>query len=294
LRRHEFNQSQGMLNRQKTILDLLKAARRPVLRTELTKWSFLLRHEYPSNGGSAFYDFVPYKLGPFSFSLYQEVGKLEDHGYIVQHGESSWTLSDNYAVDAPDTFVQRDVTRIINRLSDWSTDKLLDYVYEAYPEYTVNSQRKKLAERATAEPAVFTAGYEGLSVDAFLNILVARGVRRLIDVRHNPIARRYGFHRSTLMRLTGNLDIDYVHVPELGIKSALRQDLDTMDDRTALFDQYEKTTLATNAGALDRVASLMLEMPSVLVCMEAEAVCCHRSRVAESIAERTSLPIENL
>jgi uncharacterized protein (DUF488 family) len=67
-----------------------------------------------------------------------------------------------------------------------------------------------------------------------------------------------------------------------------------MEDRIALFDQYEKTTLESNDEALDRVASLMQEKPSVLVCMEAEAVCCHRSRVAESIAERTSLPIENL
>ncbi len=283
-----------MLNRQKTILEFLQAAGRTVLRTELTKWSFLLRHEYASNGGSAFYDFVPYKLGPFSFSLYQEVGKLEEQSYVVRDGESGWAFGNDVSFKSPDASVQRDVFRIVKRFGDWSTDKLLDYVYEAYPQYTVNSQRKKLAERATTEPKVFTAGYEGLSVDAFLNVLVGRGVRRLIDVRHNPIARRYGFHRSTLMRLTGNLDIDYVHVPELGINSALRQNLDTMDDRTALFDQYEKTTLATNDDALDRVASLMREMPAVLVCMEAKAACCHRSRVAESIAERTSLPIENL
>ncbi len=283
-----------MLNRQKTILEFLKAAGRPVLRTELTKWSFLLRHEYASNGGNAFYDFVPYQLGPFSFSLYQEVGKLEDQSYVVRAGESSWAIANRVPFKSPASSVQRDVSRIVRRFGDWNTEKLLDYVYETYPEYTVNSKRRQLAERAMAEPMVFTAGYEGLSVDAFLNLLVRRGVRRLIDVRHNPIARRFGFHRSTLKRLAGNLDLDYVHVPELGIQSALRQNLDTMDDRNALFDQYEKTTLSTNDEALDRVALLMREMPSVLVCMEARAVCCHRSRVAESIAERTPLPIENL
>jgi len=283
-----------MLNRQKTILEFLKAAGRPVLRTELTKWCFLLRHEYDSNGGNAFYDFVPYQLGPFSFSLYQEIGKLEDQSYLIQKGESSWAIDDSIPFKSPDSSVQQDVAQIVRRFGDWDNDQLLDYVYDAYPSYTVNSKRKKLAERATTEPAVFTAGYEGLSVDAFLNVLVGRGVRRLIDVRKNPIARRYGFHRSTLKRLTGNLDIDYVHVPELGIDSALRQNLDTMEDRTALFKQYEKTTLTSNDEALENVASLMLERPSVLVCMEAEAVCCHRSRVAESIAERTSLPIENL
>jgi len=166
-----------MLNRQKTTLEFLKAAARPVLGTELTKWSFLLRHEYASNGGSAFYDFVPYQLGLFSFSLYQEAGKLEDQSYVVRDGEGKWAFNKNVASLSPDASAQRDVFRIVKRFGDWNTDKLVDYVYEAYPEYTVNSQRKKLAERATADPKVFTAGYEGLSVDAFLNVLVRRGVR---------------------------------------------------------------------------------------------------------------------
>jgi len=283
-----------MLNRQKTILEFLKAADRTVLRTELTKWSFLLRHEYGSNGGNAFYDFVPYQLGPFSFSLYQEVGKLEDNGYVLRDGDHGWKLDSRVAFKAPTASVQQDVARIVRRCGRWNTYKLLDYVYDAYPTYTVNSERKKLAKRPTAEPAVFTAGYEGISVDAFLNVLVENGVRRLIDVRHNPIARRYGFHRSTLQRLTGRLDIDYVHVPELGIHSELRQNLETMDDRKALFDRYEESTLSSNNEALQLVATLMQEKPSVLVCMEAEAICCHRSRVAEHIAKRTSLPIKNL
>jgi uncharacterized protein (DUF488 family) len=283
-----------MLNRQKTLLEFLRVADRSVLRTELTKWSFLLRHEYGSNGGNAFYDFVPYQLGPFSFSLYQEIGKLEDHGYVVKDGECGWRLTNRVTFQSPSDPVKQDVRRIINRVGNWDTEKLLDYVYDEYPRYTVNSERKKLASRIKAEPAVFTAGYEGLSVDAFLNVLVENGVQRLIDVRHNPIARRYGFHRSTLQRLTGRLEIDYVHVPELGIQSSLRQNLDTMHDRTVLFDQYEETTLSANDVALRHVATLMQEKASVLVCMEAEAVCCHRSRVAATIAMRTSLPIINL
>lgn len=39
--------------------------------TEVTKWAFVLREETPSRGGSAFYQFVPYKFGPYSFCLYQ-------------------------------------------------------------------------------------------------------------------------------------------------------------------------------------------------------------------------------
>ena len=58
-----------MLNRQKCVLYLIERARRPVTHLELTAWAFLLAHEMPSGGGSAFYDFLPYQYGPFSFTL---------------------------------------------------------------------------------------------------------------------------------------------------------------------------------------------------------------------------------
>ncbi|MBL9122226.1 MAG: hypothetical protein JNG90_01250, partial [Planctomycetaceae bacterium] len=73
-----------MLHRQKVLIHLIKAAGRPLSRYELTKWSFLLRHEFPSQGGSSFYDFLPYQYGPFSFALYQELEKLEATSYVQQ------------------------------------------------------------------------------------------------------------------------------------------------------------------------------------------------------------------
>ena len=66
-----------MLNRQKAALFMLECAGRKVSRLELTKWLFLLRQEMPSAGGGAFYQFVPYRYGAFSFCLYQEAEALE-------------------------------------------------------------------------------------------------------------------------------------------------------------------------------------------------------------------------
>src|SRR4051812_42835637 len=56
-----------MLNRQKIVLHMLKLTGRPVCRTELTKWCFLLKHEFQSFDCASFYDFVPYRFGPYSF-----------------------------------------------------------------------------------------------------------------------------------------------------------------------------------------------------------------------------------
>jgi len=145
-----------------------------------------------------------------------------------------------------------------------------------------------------AKTAVFTAGYEGLQIDGFLDLLVQTGIQRLIDVRNNPVARRYGFHKSTLNRLCGHLSIEYVHIPELGIVSEDRQGLDTSADYNKLFDIYERSTLPKQSTSVDRVGKMMVQKPSVLVCMEAEACRCHRSRLGAEVSRLTGLPLSHL
>jgi hypothetical protein len=71
-----------MLNRQKCLLLMAERAGRPVTHLELTKWAFLLAQESLSGGGPAFYDFLPYKYGPFSFTLFHEADHLVRNGYL--------------------------------------------------------------------------------------------------------------------------------------------------------------------------------------------------------------------
>ena len=104
----------------------------------------------------------------------------------------------------------------------------------------------------------------------------------IVDVRRNPVARRYGFHKSSLSRLCSKVNIEYVHVPELGIPSDLRQNLDCQAAYDRLFEQYERELLpqAQAQEALCRLAQLLSSKPTALMCMEAEPTMCHRSRVA--------------
>lgn len=282
-----------MLNRQKVLLELIRLAGGEIDRMVLTKWAFLIRHETELRGGSAFYDFVPYQYGPFSFGLYQEMEKLVAMGYVTERSSSSWAIA-NVKPPTVEASLQRDLEPIVGRFKNRSIDYLLDYVYDTYPKFTINSRRKKLAKPAIADLAVYSAGYEGKSIDAFLNHLVEAGIKHLIDVRSNPIARRFGFHRSTLQRLTGHLGIRYSHVPDLGISSDLRQQLETRADYDRLFKRYEATTLKTQEKAIEQVSEWVLQSPSVLVCMEAEAVCCHRARLAVPVSKITDLPIVHL
>lgn len=285
-----------MLHRQRTLLYFLHLAGGEASHLHVTKWSFLLSREGETRGGDAFYEFVPYKFGPFSFCLYQEAVALAEQGLLADTGSNIWKLTETGREAALSTPVEvkSDSRRIHERYGRMDFDALLDNLYPRYPAYTYLSKRKVLANRPKAEPAVFTAGYEGLTIDGFLDLLVQSGIRRLIDVRHNPIARRYGFHRSTLDRLCGNLEIEYLHMPQLGIRSDLRQNLFTQEDRDRLFDRYEATTLVEASAEVRRVATLVSEKASVLVCMEAQPCQCHRSRLAEAVAEITTLPIRHL
>lgn len=283
-----------MLNRQKVLMEMLHRARRPVSRLELTKWAFVLRQETGTNGGPSFYDFVPYHYGPYSFALVREVETLIAEGYINE-SDNAWKLGRTPCNrDTLPAAVSRDIDRVVRRLSLKPINELMNYVYRSYPAFTVNSKRERLAPRPSAEPMVYTAGYEGLQVDGFLNLLVQSGISRLVDVRRNPVARRYGFHKSTLNRLCGLIGICYEHVPELGIASDQRQSLESPADYSMLFESYERNTLTSENVAVERVARLIVESPSVLVCMEADPCFCHRSRLASEVAERTGLPVVHL
>lgn len=284
-----------MFSREKVLIGLIRAAGRPVHKTELTKWSFLLAKESATGGGASFYGFVPYHYGPFSFALYRDAEKLEAQGYLVAAGENAWSINKKLSASIePPENVSNDLRDLIAKFRHTDMDKLIGYVYERYPEFTVNSKRKRLARRKEAQPAVYTAGYEGTCVDAFLNLLVSSGIGRLIDVRNNPVARRYGFHRSTLNRLLTALDISYVHLPSLGVKSEQRKELASQDRYEALFSMYERSTLVNELESVQTAAAYIEAGPSVLVCMERNPVMCHRSRLANRISTMTGLPIVHL
>lgn len=288
-----------MLNRQRCILYMIEQAGRPVSRLELVQWAFLLAEEMPSGGGPSFYDFLPYQFGPFSFALSREANKLARDGYTRESRTSDRNAWELVADVRGDTCrlsrnVRSDAARVVQRFVNLSGNDLIDYVYGRFPWYTVNSKIRQLQQRCVADLAVYTVGYEGLSVDRLLNILMRTGIQRIIDVRRNPVARRYGFHRSSLSDLCGRLDIDYVHVPEVGIPSELRRNLDSPQAYTRLFDRYERLLLPRETDAVARIAQLTTGKPTALMCMEADPLMCHRTRVANTVSAMTHLPVRHL
>ena len=45
---------------------------------------------------------------------------------------------------------------------------------------------------------LYTAGYEGLTIDAFIARLKQAGIDRVLDVREYPLSRKKGFSKKCL------------------------------------------------------------------------------------------------
>lgn len=289
-----------MLRRQRTILKLFSTADSPVSATKLQKYVFLLRHETFLGQDSTFYDFLPYKYGPYSFAAQREVEALTAYGYLALSGSflASTPLGAREAAKV-DSDTTRAVLTIVSKYGKIGLQPLLKDVYARYPWYARNSELQELVPTGAKEPkkapiAVYTIGYEGRSVDGFLDKLLRSGIRRIVDVRANPVSMKYGFAKSSLSGLAAKLGVGYVHCPELGIPSNRRKQARSDTDFLKLFNYYESQILPAQEDHSMKVADLMKAIPSVLLCMEREAVNCHRGRLANRIATLNKLEVVHL
>lgn len=285
-----------MLNRQRTVLHLLELAGGTAGKIQVVKWCFLMAEEGSATDGS-FYQFVPYQYGPYSFSLAWEIEALARDGY-VKETDKSWGLTERgqKAASQLPPELQRDATLVIRRYGEQALDQLIETVYSRFPWYTMNSrfEERRAVERPVGHPAVYTCGYERLQIDAFLDRLLRAGIKRLADVRANPVSRRYGFHKSSLSRLCGHVGITYEHIPDLGVPTELRADLNSLADYERLFGTYEQQTLPAKEAFVLKLAQQIVGEPTVIVCQEADPKFCHRSRLATRLAELTKLNIVHL
>lgn len=293
-----------VLTRQKVVLAVLETAGRPVSAIELVKWMFLLRHETSLGKESAFYDFVPYRFGPFSFALYRELSTLQRDGYVTdEHPQLSLAKATREEArerssDLPKDWM-RAIREVVVRRGSQSQDELLRDIYTRYPWFATKSELAHLKPRESGpspqtDIAVYTVGYEGKSVDGFFNGLLESRIAAIVDVRANPISRKYGFAKRSMSEIARKLGIGYEHLPELGIASSERADLDDYASYQRLLDRYETVMLPGRREAIDVAVEHLQERPSALLCMEKDVTCCHRGRLAKAVAPKLGRQIVHL
>lgn len=286
-----------MIERQRILLSFVYRCEKAPTRTQLMKWLFLLRHEQSDVVNGSYYEFVPYHYGPFSFQAYRDIAALEDTG-ILEPGELCVARGNKTKVVKEIRNLERDVRdgigSVLSTYGKISGNNLIEDIYERYPWYASRSKLNKKKRSKKEKLAVYTVGYEGRSIDGLLDHLLRSGIKQLIDVRKNAMSRKYGFAGTTMARLTEDVGIDYVHIPDLGISGSLRVNLSSDSAYEELFDQYEQETLPKVEDDIVHAANLCLSKPSVLMCFEASIDQCHRGRLAPRVAEHAKLEVRHL
>ncbi len=218
---------------------------------------------------------------------------------MIHDGDKKWLKTDETNYSSNLSVADKQTLKYIkNQFGKYSTDALIEYTYKKYPYYAVKStiahkflNQNELETVYNTIPEnnntiLYTIGYEGISLEKYLNKLILNDVKVLCDVRKNSLSMKYGFSKSQLKNACERLDIDYVHVPDLGFDSGKRQNLETQKDYDKLFAEYEKTTLIKNSSAIAQVFDTLLKKKRVaLTCFEAHYCQCHRGRVANAITQ---------
>lgn len=247
-----------------------------ITKIKFVKLMFLISREI---GG---YDFIPYKYGPFSFELYRDLNYLEVNGYIRMTEESIKPVHNGDFSPSPSEVST--CHKYISRYRSFDDKMIMDDIYHRYPFFTIFSSYRKEMEYARDEKGVATIGYEGKTIDAFLNELIQNKVNVLVDVRKNPLSRKFGFSKGKLSDYCQRIGVEYVHIPKLGIDTKFRKNLSSYEDYAELFREYEKG-LSNRSEEIDRIIELSRSRKIALMCFEKDVNYCHRGVIAKRLRE---------
>lgn len=140
---------------------------------------------------------------------------------------------------------------------------------------------------------IFTFGYEGLTSDVFIARLEAEGIKRVVDVRANPLSRKRGFSKKALASALSAVGIDYTHLPAFGCPKPVR-DRYKRDSNWAAYTRSFLAHLQKEGEAMAQLAKTAKASPSCLICFEADFERCHRTFVARAAAEAGGLSVTHL
>lgn len=290
------------------ILALIGTEPDGLLPIEVQKLMFIISHE----SGTGFYDFIPFSKGCYSPSLNDDMWKLKSRGLLriiendVTHRK--WGLTEEGRIRV---LARRDVAcrfAQFRRNYKLKGNDLVADVYRRYPYYAINSRivNDILGDDVSAVAAINEAkpknrvplasiGYEKRTFEDYLKALINNRISVLCDVRRNPISRKYGFSKGTLISACVSLGIEYRHYQTLGIPSCERQELHTQKDYDELFAWYEKRVLTSENAqeSLDEISRLVANGDAVAVtCFEANPAQCHRTRVLSAVSARCGVEAE--
>lgn len=157
-------------------------------------------------------------------------------------------------------------------------------------------------------PALITIGVYEFDLPSFLDTLRAHDVALVVDVRQRRGVRGARYAWANAQRLQAALaeaQIAYRHHRELAPTTELRQLQYAADDRAgvgkrsravldpAYVERYVREIL-DDADLAALVAELPTDATTALLCVEVDPEACHRSLIADRLAERQDIPVTHV
>lgn len=283
-----------MYYRRKILLALLEAFDNRLEKISLQKLLMLLSKQQLKPD----FHFVPYKYGCFSFQANTDLSTMTKYDQVKEDG-ICWVKTDNekYFLSLKESDRQA-IRYVKQQYGSKNADELIKITYIKYPYFAVNSTiaKERLSKEEyqkildvkpkSDETILYTIGYEGVSLEEYLNKLILNDIKVLCDVRKNSVSMKYGFSKSQLNNACEGVGIRYIHIPELGIDSDKRQELNTQTDYDTLFALYRSDILPQTIVIQGELLTLLKEEKRIaLTCFEANICQCHRKHLADAIVK---------
>jgi uncharacterized protein (DUF488 family) len=137
-------------------------------------------------------------------------------------------------------------------------------------------------------PIALTIGHSTRSIEEFLHLLDAHGVKRLVDVRTVPRSRHNPqFNKDSLPQALKRVGIEYTHMPSLGGLRRPRKDSINLGWRNAGFRGFADHMQTTEfKRALQDLIAMAEKERVAIMCAEAVPWRCHRSLISDALLAR--------
>lgn len=144
------------------------------------------------------------------------------------------------------------------------------------------------------QPALFSVGYQGRSIDDLVGLLVSHRVTNLLDVRLNPISRRAGFSKRHLQEALGAAGVGYRHARALGNPKENRQPFRSGDTGRGLAVIHRLLAEVPAQDELARLDTALHKERVAVLCFERDHDRCHRRAVVDMALEKNRAPFIRL
>jgi len=137
-------------------------------------------------------------------------------------------------------------------------------------------------------PCIFTVGHSTRSIDEFVGLLRAHGVKGIADIRSIPMSRHNPqFNTDVLKQSLQQKHISYKHIKKLGGLRHAKKDSINLGWRNASFrgfaDYMATQEFSEGLEALTKIANTR---ETAIMCAEAVPWRCHRSLIADALTKK--------